>query len=231
MKVRYVALAVLLLAGFALSAAAQKDKDDKPKDKVYKTPKEVFDAFIEAMNKRDARTFVGCLAPEPLTQMVGFYAVQGLQKRDLATSGTKDGDKDNKLAKRWKPTFDVLDKHGLTVKATKDVKVSTTEEREKARKTILPLIKDKSAFLVDYQEALDKDRPKVKEEDFKAKLAELKIDGDKATAVLVVLLNVKDKKDKTKESEQKDPVEFVKVGGGWKINPSPKKKKDEPKDK
>src|SRR6476660_3603810 len=113
MKARCVALSALLLACLALSAAAQKDKDEKPKDKdkeqpkanAFKTPQEVFDAFLASLNKRDAKAFVGCLAPDTLKEMAGAYAVQGLQRREIAGDG-----KDDKLAKRWKPTFDVLDK-------------------------------------------------------------------------------------------------------------------------
>ena len=228
MKARCVALSALLLACVALSAAAQKDKDEKPKDKdkeqpkakAYKTPQEVFDAFLVSLNKRDAKAFVGCLAPETLQEMAAASAVQGLQRREVVGDA-----KDDKLAKRWKPTLDVLDKHGLTAKATKDVKVGkapTPAEREKAEVAVLPLIKDKAAFLIDYQEALDKGRPKFKEDELKAKLTDVKIDGDKATGTVVV--NLKDK-------EEKAPVEFVKVGTGWKITPNPKKKKDEGKDK
>jgi len=239
MKVRCVVLGVLLLACVALGAAAQKDKDEKDKDKgkeqpkakAYKTPQEVFDAFLAALNKRDSKTFVGCLAPDTLKEMAGAYAVQGMMRRELAETGGKDGAKDDKLAKRWKPTFDVLDKHGLTAKATKDVKLGKTPaEHEKAQATLLPLIKDKAAFLVDYQDALDKDRPKIKDdEELKAKLTKVKIDGDKATGAVVVAFPDKDKKDKAKEVEE--PVEFVKVGDGWKIIPNPKKKEDKDKGK
>ena len=91
---------------------------EAPKAKTYKTPQEVFDGFLASLNKRDAKAFVGCLAPETLKEMAGAYAVQGLQRREIVGDG-----KDDKLAKRWKPTLDVLDKHGLTTKATKDVKV------------------------------------------------------------------------------------------------------------
>jgi hypothetical protein len=234
MKVRCAALGVLLLACVTLSAS-QKDKDEKPKDKdqpkakVFKTPQETFDAFLAALNKRDSKAFVGCLTPDTLKEMAGVYAVQGLLRRELVESGGKDGAKDDKLAKRWKPTFDVLDKHGLTAKATKDVKLGKTPaEHEKAQAAVLPLIKDRAAFLVDYQEALDKDRPKIKEEELNAKLTDVKIDGDKATATVVV--TIKAKKDKEKDAEEKEPVEFLKVGDSWKINPNPKKK-DEGKDK
>jgi hypothetical protein len=225
MKARCVALSALLLACFALSAAAQKDKDEKPKDKekpkAYKTPQEVFDAFLTSLNKRDAKTFVACVDPDTLDQVAAFYAVQGLQRRQRAEGGTTA----SKLAKLWKPTLDVLNKHGLTAKATKDVKLGkdpSPAELAKAHAAVLPLLKDKAGFIVDYQNARDTELPKAKEDDLKAKLRDVKINGDKATGTMVVTISVKE--------EKKDPVEFVKVGGGWKIVPYPKKK-DEGKDK
>jgi hypothetical protein len=207
MKVRIVALVAPLLGALLLSAAAA-DEKEQPKAKIYKTPQEVFDAFVPALYKRDARTFVGCLAPDVIKRLAGDYARRGVQRRIIAETGGKDGGKNEKVLKLWQGTFDVLDKHGLTARATKAVKLT---DKDRAEAALVKLLKDPAAFLVDYQEALDKlDSGKPKEKEPKAKLSDVKIDGDKATGTITI---------KYDGGEEKRPVAFSKVGGGWKIDP------------
>src|SRR5689334_2769615 len=107
MKVRIVALVAALLGALALSAPARDAEKDQPKTATYKTPQEVFDAFLPALNRRDTRTFVGCLAPEVVERMAGEYARRGVQRRLFAQTGGKDGGPNEKLMKSWKGTFDV----------------------------------------------------------------------------------------------------------------------------
>jgi hypothetical protein len=208
MKVRILALVVPLLGALALAASARDDEKDKPKATVYKTPQEVFDAFIPALNKRDTKTFVGCLAPEVIKKMAGDAARRGIERRIFAQTGGKDGGVNDKLMKSWKGTFDVLDKHGLTAEATKKIKA---DDRQKAEAALVKLIKDHAAFLVDYQEAMDKQEgSKPKESEVKAKLGDVKIDGDRATGTVTIT---------NKDNEEKQTFAFVKVGDGWKIDP------------
>src|SRR4051794_21720146 len=139
--IRTLTLCGLLLAALAASAA-QKDKDEKPKDKdllkakAYKTPTEVFDAAVAAMGKKDWAVMVSCFTPEAQKQMAVDLAMQGTFMRSQAEGKLvkdkrlKDNDKDKgepepdeKLRKKYKPVFDVMDGHGLTEKALKDVKI------------------------------------------------------------------------------------------------------------
>ena len=44
------------------------------KDAVYKTPKDVFDAYFDALNKRDSKAMLGCLPPEAVKSMAATTA-------------------------------------------------------------------------------------------------------------------------------------------------------------
>jgi hypothetical protein len=217
MKLRCLPAAGLLLACFALTATAQKDEKAK-KDKVYKTPEAVFDAFLTALNKQDVAALVSCLPAEKIDETATPFIMQGLQRLQIAG----DAKADDKLARRWQPTLEALAKHGLTARSTKDLKLKTDADRTKALAAALALVKDRAAFMIDYQQALDREGPRAKGVEVKAKLTGVKIDGDKATGTAVVT-----------EGKQQDkyPVTFVKQSGGWKINPNLPRPGSAPKDK
>jgi hypothetical protein len=206
---RSLLLAALLLS-LAVPAGAQKEKD---KPKVYKTPQEVFDAFVTAVNKNDHKTRIACYPPVVQKKLATDWAIQGVFRRSQADSDGKIKGVD------YKPLFEVLDKHGLTEKATKGITgLETGKKRIAARSTLIGLVKDHAAFVADYEIALaavtDKGRPrekdKAKQTEVRPKLTEVKIDGDKATGVPVLTIDGK---------EKKGSVDFVKVGDGWRIIP------------
>jgi len=222
---RTLILAGMAVAVLALSAPAQKEEKEKPKEKVYKTPQEVFDAFVAAEQKRDAKALVSLMAPVAHREFTaGFGFIFAVTRNQLKEKKDKKSDEE---LKQSAPIFAVLDKHGLTEKAMKGVKFSDDpKDAEKNNKAVLDAVKDQQAFLVDLLNALNTVDPK-KEEKSVDKLTELKIDGDKASGVVVTTYEDKKKKDK------KSPVAFVKIGEGWKIipelgggqeEPAPKKK-------
>jgi len=218
--IRTLVLAGLVLAVLAVSAPAQKDKE---KAKVYKTPQEVFDAHVAAEKKGDFKTLASTLAPVAQKEFGAVIAIEFAAGRAELKASKEE--KDKQVYQILKPTFDVLDKHGLTEKATKDVKKSKdAKEREKSKKVIEGLVKDHEAFLADMLSALDKLGGNPKTED---KLTELKVDGDKATGVVVSTYD-----EKLKKKPKKEPVSFVKINDSWRIIPSMKEEDDEkPKDK
>src|SRR5262245_32977884 len=108
---RTAATAALLLAALALTAFAQKDKDEK-KPKLYKTPQEVFDAANAAHAKKDFKTLAACLAPESQKNLASALAMFAVESR-RSLKDEKDAEKRASIAKANK----VLDKHGLTEKA------------------------------------------------------------------------------------------------------------------
>jgi hypothetical protein len=219
-----------LLAALTVSAA-QKDKDEKPKDKeapkTYKTPKEVFEAAVTAMTKKDFPAMVSCFTPEAHKQMATDLAAQGLLIRAKAED-------DEKIMTKYKPVFEVLDKHGLTKAATKDLKIKGFRPTKEDRAALLKLIKDPAAFTAASLAAQDKASGGDKDEP-KPSLTDVKIDGDKASANIVIKFTVKPKdKDKEEVRENKQPVTFSKIKGGWLIDPeeeAPAKDKDKEKKK
>jgi hypothetical protein len=217
----------LLLAALALLGAQK--KEGKPP--VYKTPQDAFDAFVAADDKGDFQTLVGCLAPEAVKVLTLELILRGREMRDDAEgrSPKEKGGRDmsEKEAKALKPVFDVMEKHGVTVKAAKDFAVNkgTKEERMKARRQLLALVKDQPRFCADYAAALRKSGKFSRfapRKDLGVKLAGLKIDGDKATGESVIIERIKD----AGTLEWKRPIAFAKGDNGWRVVPSPDKPLD-----
>jgi hypothetical protein len=231
---RTLCLAGLLLSALALSVPAQ-DVEPKRNVKLHKTPKDCFEALMAASEKRDARAMVDCFTPEAIKQMAGDVAGQSFFFRDQAEGKLfKDKDvakPDEATLKRLKPVLEVLDKHGLTEKATKDLKPKGFRPTKKEREALLKLIKKPEQFVVDFMNAQEKGSTRPARKDApKPTLADLKIDGDKATANLVIYLQLPSAdKDKAEKREIKQPITFQKIDGGWRVNPQPDRKEDEPK--
>jgi hypothetical protein len=228
--IRTLALGGLLLAALVVGASAQ-DTEPKRKAKVYKTPQEVFEAVLAARQKRDARAMVDCFTPEAVKRIATDLAVQSFFVRDRAEGKyLKDQGKDKieEEAKKLKPQLDVLDKHGLTEKATKDLRPANFRATKEQREGLRKLIKDPEAFVVEFMTAQAKAEPRPPEgkDDPKPKLADVKTDGDKGTGNVVVTL-----KAGNESKEIKQPVLFRKVNDGWRIDPQPEKEEQAPKGK
>src|SRR5262245_24489634 len=126
---RTAAVAALLLAALALTAGAQKDTGEK-KGNRYQTPQEVCNAAHEAEVKKDYKTMVPCSAPETQKEFAVFFALLGVEDR-REFNNEKDEKKRAERAKEMKAVGKVLDNHGLTEKATKDVNFGQTiKERQ-----------------------------------------------------------------------------------------------------
>ena len=207
---RCLTLAGLLLAALAAPCAAQKDKAG-----AYKTPQECFDAGSAAFARGDHKTWVGCLAPASQKELAAELGVKYALTR-ASLDELKDRDRAAAAAKAHKPLFDALDRHGLTAKALKGLAVGKdAKERQKARETVLGLLKDAEAFLVDFYAAVEKLEGLTKEKDGATeKLTDVKIDGDKATATVVRTIMGDDK---GKDVVSKESMQFVKVDGGWRL--------------
>src|SRR5262249_20448993 len=151
----------LVLAALAACAVAQKDKADKDKDKpikakLYKTPEECFEVAATAVMKRDGRLLLSIATPKAQKQMAADSVEQGLYLRALAEGRlAKDkakGVKNEQLAKAYRPFFEVLDKHGLTEEATKDLEFEGRQLTKKSKEAALKLVKDPIAFAANYMD-------------------------------------------------------------------------------
>jgi hypothetical protein len=195
---RMAVLAGLLAAVVAASAAAQA--------KVYKTPQEVFDAIKEAAKKGDLKAYYALVEPESVRRLAAALAVSTHGLRTAADAGKLE----MKMKERFKPVFAVMDKHGLTSAASKKIKRIELDEDPaktvKAARPLLELIKDQRGFVADMLTTLTgKDDEKLKLL-AKARLKDVKIDGDRATGQVV---------NTVKGKERSTRQEFVKVGKGW----------------
>lgn len=212
--------AVVALAGYAGENKESTDKQTPKNAKapVYKTPQECFDVAAKAEINGDHKTYVACLAPQSQKKLAAEQAIMSLGGIEAK------GEEAEQMAKRMKPVTDALAKHGLSKEATKGIKVGTTpEERQKAEQALLALIKDPAEFLVDlanaFEEAIGLKGKKAKKAYTKT-LTEVKIDGDKAIGIAIT---------KTKFSEKKSPVSFVKNDNGWLMVLEPERKPEKKK--
>jgi hypothetical protein len=207
MNVRLFVLAGLLLIAPLLSLRADEpDPEPSLSGKVYKSPQAVFDGYMTASEKKDYKAALACLTPAAQKDMAAYLAFIALSMKSVGVE---------EIVKAFKPMLDVMDKHGLTEKATKDIKVSFAadkQEQQKARTAISKLIKKPIPFAIDMMKVQvelkpfggDQFKPKIK-------LEEVKIDGTRATGLMVV---------EVQGQQSKQKVNFAKLGSGWKMIPS-----------
>ena len=128
-------------------------------------------------------------------------------------------DKEGKMKDKIADLDRIMDKHGLTKEAmAKLMPTKDPKEIEKNNKAITTIVKDKPAFVGDVMKWLESANPgKSKGGPLdEATLKDLKVDGNKATGTVLT---------KTGDKEKEEPMEFAKVGGGWRIVlPEPKAK-------
>jgi len=207
MRMYQPALGVLLFAVLAPAAGAQGERRDA--GAAYNSPQAVFDAAQAAQKKDDYKTFVACFTPEAQKDMAAGLAFHALTQQAAARN-------DEKLRTQLKPILDALTKNGLTDEVGKKVKLNpaSPQEAEKVQKEVQGLIKDPAAFAVDLMTAYSRTEPfNRKPPDMPTpQLTDVKVDGDKARGTIVV---------KVQGQELKQPAEFAKVGGSWKLAPQP----------
>jgi hypothetical protein len=190
-------------------------EEKKPKPIRYKTPQECFDASEEAGEKGDFKTAVACLSPGAQKDMAAGFAIMLSGQRTGLAKATGKGAEEARKA--LKPAFAVLDKHGVTEKAAKDLKESKNpKENEKARKAALDLIDDPVAFLIDLLEAMKKLDGGSKGKD---RVTDVKITAETATGTSVST---------SKGREKREPVTFVLLDGGWRLIPHMEPPPEEP---
>jgi hypothetical protein len=194
------------------------EKKDGPKGPVYKTPQECFDAYAAADENFDFKKYIACLALQAQQKMAAEFALGMLNRPEPRDEASR------KHAEMFKPVVDALHRHGLTEKATQGIKDSKDPtERQKAEKAVLALIKDPEAFLVDIQAAMDRALGgNSGKKAYKQKLTDLKIEGDRASGIIVMT---------TKFSQEKQSVTFVKSYHGWRILDQQRLKNPEKEDK
>jgi hypothetical protein len=186
-------------------------KDEPQQPTGYQRPEEVFSAFMAAGAKEDWKTMCECLTDDSRDKMaVGLVLVVAIGKSFATTPEQKA---------KFKLVDDVLAKHGIPLSQKQGPASPPSKDPknfEKDMMKVLDLVKDRNAFIADMLVAFKQmsDDPQQKNPvggdfDFKeVKLEDVKIQGDSATANAVA---------KHGNKEARQPVNFKKAGGGWKI--------------
>jgi hypothetical protein len=229
-KARIAALGVLALAGFVLAGCSEKAEDPEPPTgvKAYPTPEAVCDAFFAAVERRDFRTAVACLAQESIKRMSRDFAWQGLARRDenLKYRWAKDrakphrrrlSEEEEEARRRYEARLsEVLDRHGLTPRVADDLKAQPTEQA--AQEALPALIRDPAGFVADYLALTHKTDPRWQQDKApRPRLDDVTIaaDGRSAEGEVVFRYSFVDKGERR---DNKQPMKFVKRGdGGWRI--------------
>jgi hypothetical protein len=207
MSKQSVAGGLLLLAGLTVAVAG----DRQP---VYRTPQEVFEAAKKALQKEDMKGFCATLTDDSRDAFAGVMVLMPMMVKGFAKFAPED--KQKELLAKLKPLEDVMTKHGLTEEALNKMKGEKPagkgpEAMKQALKQLVAPVKDRCAFIAEMVAAFKKVDGKAKEGpiDIKGELKDVMIDGDKAKGVIV---GTKDGK------EKRDPIEFRKIAGSWKID-------------
>ncbi len=190
-------MALTLLCSLLASAAP-----DAEPGAMFKTPQAVFTAMQKASAKKDFASAVACIAPTARKDVAAQLAAHALALRSSDNPA---------VVKAAKPMLDVLAKHGLTEKATGRFDAS---DMAAARKKAAALIKKPDAFAADMMAAQDRMTAAVGLGGAplpKMKLAELKIDGARAGAVIVTEIG---------GAEVRQPIRFVRTPDGWRVLPA-----------
>jgi hypothetical protein len=210
---------VLLLAAVSVALAGGRE----PK---YATPQEAWQAAAKAFTNKDWKAVYGVLTDESREKLTAQAAFLPLMIKGFAKLAPKD--KQAEEMAKLKPLDDVLAKHGLTEEVLKkmeqEAKAKGTDKKDpdamkKALQTLIAPIKDRRAFVGEMMPALQKATGMSKEDNkafAEAQLKDVKVEGDKARGVLVL---------KKGDKEQREPIEFRREGGGWRVEmPEPKGK-------
>lgn len=223
MTTRFLTLAGLLASAALL--AAEPDPEPPISAKAYRTPQAVFDAMLAARAKKDFKTFVGCLAPEAQKDMAVRFAVDGLRHRAEVEAVLAKRGQDEKLIERYRPMFDALDRHGLTPKAAKGIRLDFADGK-KTHEAVLKLVGQPAAFAAAFLAASEKVNPgrMAGDGEVKPRLTDLEVKGDKAVGTVVT---PGPNYDKDKTPDRRGTVEFLKVNGGWRIDPEARRRKAE----
>ncbi len=204
-----VALLVLALAGRSAEAGGKGGK-------VYDTPQEAFKALKEAAGNEDWKTVCTIITDDSLNTMTVGGALGAAFVKDFL-GGIAKKDKTGKLEQILKDIDGVLKKHGLTEEVLKDINPKvlfdpeTTKDPAKTKMVMAKVagkVKDRCGFLKDLFKALPSKDGSPLATLAAAEVKDIKVNGDTAKGVLITRKGGK---------EKEGPIEFRKVGGGWKV--------------
>lgn len=204
-----IPLVALLLAGCGGPRSVEPG-GDQPRPPSLATPEATLEAARAAAAKHDYAALCQLFTPGAQEDLAAGLVV--VSRMVLASKADKEGAGPLRAKLR-----EVLDKHGLSEnnmpRIRIDAKATEEEQAREFRKLAAP-IKDRCAFAVDVLGVLYRhgDKPGGRLIEESARLKDVKVEGDKATATFVQARGGR---------ESGGPVAFEKVGGEWKISKVP----------
>lgn len=205
--------ACLVFACLNLGCGSGDSDTESPKDKSsqkHESPEAVFGEMKDAMSNGDMARFVECMTPDAANQFVGDAVLGATRRAERVGKGDEDGSNAEAI-------LAVLKKHGVTsedIEQKLPNEVGIGEERDRA---VGALVKDKKAFITELFKAFNEDVRNFPQD---VELIDVKIDGDRATARMVL---------KRSGSKQYEPFWFRKIDGGWLIDAPSRDKQNPPK--
>jgi hypothetical protein len=192
----------LVIAVLACGVASAAEGDSKPKPPTFKSPEECFAAFAKAMSTKDFQQLVASQTDASNRFQSGIIAYM-LESKSFESLETRDA------------VFEIQQKHGLDVVSSAGLVVYFRGRKEGstyAFNMIGGLVADHPAFLADATKV-------VSPPDFpeNAKLADVKIDGDKATAKMIV------------GDSDTGEVHFRRIDNSWRMASGPEELPPPPK--
>ena len=186
--------------------------------KLYTTPEAAFKAANEAFARDDWKTVGDCLTEESRDLMAATMVIANGVSKGFAEAFAKDEKDKADIRAKFKGVEAAMDRHGMSseflAKWQKSNPLDEFKDQAALRKAMLGLVKpakDRGALLVDVMKFKKvfwrEDHPIGFGKD--ATLKEVKIKGDRATAIVVT---------SEKERRNREPIEFHKVGAGWKVD-------------
>jgi hypothetical protein len=182
----------------------------------YGSPEAVFAAATQAAEREDWRTFSACLSP-PSRDALASTMIHNVHRITMArsfasASGTGAA---QAIDAKLQPILDVLQRHSLddeTIRrmASELPLMPSSSDAAKMDQALTP-IWDRNGFIADMIAALRQidNRPGVTPFTAQSELTDVKIDGDRATGMVV---------SSDGGPGGKQSIAFQRSGGGWKIH-------------
>jgi hypothetical protein len=182
----------------------------------YGSPEAAFAAATQAAQREDWRTFSACLTPPSrdalASSMIHNVSHIATARSFASASGIGAG---QAVDAKVQPILDVLERHSLDDETVKRMAselpwMPTASDVAKMDQALAP-IRDRNGFIADMIAALRQidNRPEVTPLAAQSELTDVKIDGDRATGMVV---------SSDGGPGGKQPITFQRSGGGWKIH-------------
>jgi hypothetical protein len=201
----------LLAGSLLLAALGTAFAGERPP--TYRTPQEVFEAAKKAAQREDWKGVCATLTDDSRDMLAGALVMTPLRFKARAKLA---GPREKDILAKLKPLDDVLARHGLSETVLNNILAAQADTDPKdaiklSVKKLLAPIRDRCAFIADMFNALktvNESKARRGPINADAELHDVKIKDDRAAGVIVTKMGGK---------EQREPIEFRKVAGSWKI--------------